>query len=352
MITAHLGRRARARAHRRRARLARRQPADPPRLLAHPRARLAADADDRARRSCGRSTGSTRTRGPSQERAGGAMSVIFSRAPLRDLARRRRHRPALLLPRARRLPRRRGDRQVRLHAHPHGLPAPLPDEVLARLEEVDEIAEIRHPILRESAAAPLARQPARDRLGRRRPGRHRAWAPPARSRSACSRRWRIARRDVDHAGRARRGGVRDRDRRPRRAGRQAGPVRRRARRDLRLHVQPRRHASTSSRSSSPGRRCERLRDNLLLFYTGEARSASAVLADQDERTEERRRGDAREPRTGRRRWALEVRELLAAGDLEAYAELMHEHWQNKRVARPAWRPSGSTTSTRSRAAAA
>ena len=74
-----------------------------------------------------------------------------------------------------------------------------------------------------------------------------------------------------------------------RAVRQAGPVRRRARRDLRLHVRHRRHASTSSRSSSRPRRCGGLREQMLLFYTGEARSASAVLSDQDERT---KTGDA------------------------------------------------------------
>ena len=52
-------------------------------------------------------------------------------------------------------------------------------------EDVDDIAAIRHPILRESAPAPLARQPARDRLGRRRPGRHRDGLLRARSRSRC-----------------------------------------------------------------------------------------------------------------------------------------------------------------------
>jgi D-glycero-alpha-D-manno-heptose-7-phosphate kinase len=30
-------------------------------------------------------------------------------------------------------------------------------------------------------------------------------------------------------------------------------------------------------------------------------------------------------------WAIAVRELLLAGDLEAYAELMQEHWENKRM---------------------
>ncbi|HTQ69244.1 MAG TPA: galactokinase [Solirubrobacteraceae bacterium] len=77
----------------------------------------------------------------------------------------------------------------------------------------------------------------------------------------------------------------------------------------------------------------KLRDQLLLFYTGEARSASTVLADQDERS---RAGDAemlenlhRTKELGRRSY-----ELLRDGQLEAYAELMHEHWEYKRKRSP------------------
>jgi D-glycero-alpha-D-manno-heptose-7-phosphate kinase len=77
----------------------------------------------------------------------------------------------------------------------------------------------------------------------------------------------------------------------------------------------------------------RLRDQLLLFYTGEARSASNVLADQDERS---KAADARmlenlhaTKELGRRSCAL-----LRAGDLDAYAELMHEHWETKRRRSP------------------
>jgi D-glycero-alpha-D-manno-heptose-7-phosphate kinase len=76
-----------------------------------------------------------------------------------------------------------------------------------------------------------------------------------------------------------------------------------------------------------------LREQLLLFYTGEARSASAVLSDQDERT---KTGDAemlenlhRTKEIGRL-----SRELLLSGDLFAYGELMHEHWLNKRKRSP------------------
>jgi D-glycero-alpha-D-manno-heptose-7-phosphate kinase len=76
-----------------------------------------------------------------------------------------------------------------------------------------------------------------------------------------------------------------------------------------------------------------LRDQLLLFYTGEARTASRILADQNQRS---KAGDPamtanldRIKELGHR-----VCELLEARDLEGYAELMHEHWQHKRSRSP------------------
>ncbi len=77
----------------------------------------------------------------------------------------------------------------------------------------------------------------------------------------------------------------------------------------------------------------RLRDQLLLFYTGEARSASKVLSDQDERS---RAGDAEILSNLHRTKELgyQSRVLLEEGDLDAYGELMHEHWENKRRRSP------------------
>jgi D-glycero-alpha-D-manno-heptose-7-phosphate kinase len=77
----------------------------------------------------------------------------------------------------------------------------------------------------------------------------------------------------------------------------------------------------------------RLRDQLLLFYTGGDRVASRVLADQDERS---RAGDAEmlENLHRTKELGLAGRELLQAGDLDGYAELMHEHWQGKRRRSP------------------
>lgn len=76
-----------------------------------------------------------------------------------------------------------------------------------------------------------------------------------------------------------------------------------------------------------------LRDNLLLFYTGETRSASALLADQVEKTES---GSAEmvENLHRTKEMGIESRRLLEEGDLEAYATLMDRHWQNKRDRSP------------------
>jgi D-glycero-alpha-D-manno-heptose-7-phosphate kinase len=77
----------------------------------------------------------------------------------------------------------------------------------------------------------------------------------------------------------------------------------------------------------------RLRDSLLLFYTGEARSAAHVLADQDTRS---KAGDEAmlENLHRTKELGLRSRELLQGGRLEDYAELMHEHWQHKRRRSP------------------
>ncbi|HTR72498.1 MAG TPA: galactokinase [Solirubrobacteraceae bacterium] len=77
----------------------------------------------------------------------------------------------------------------------------------------------------------------------------------------------------------------------------------------------------------------RLRDHLLLFYTGEARAAADVLSDQDTRS---RSGDEQmlENLHATKELGLRSHELLQDGDLEGYAELMHEHWEHKRKRSP------------------
>lgn len=78
---------------------------------------------------------------------------------------------------------------------------------------------------------------------------------------------------------------------------------------------------------------QKLRHNLLLFYTGEARKASAILSDQAGRTQT---GDREivENLHRTKELGLESRTLLEAGDLETFAERMHEHWENKRSRSP------------------
>lgn len=73
-----------------------------------------------------------------------------------------------------------------------------------------------------------------------------------------------------------------------------------------------------------------LEDNLLLFFTGYSRAASSILQDQKTRSEGR--DDAmlknlhETKELGRQSLAA-----LEAGDLEAFARLLDEHWQRKRV---------------------
>jgi D-glycero-alpha-D-manno-heptose-7-phosphate kinase len=77
----------------------------------------------------------------------------------------------------------------------------------------------------------------------------------------------------------------------------------------------------------------RLRDNTLLFYTGETRAASQLLRDQDQRSRE---GDAAmlANLNATKEMGYQSRDLLLEGDLESYAELMHAHWENKRRRSP------------------
>jgi D-glycero-alpha-D-manno-heptose-7-phosphate kinase len=78
---------------------------------------------------------------------------------------------------------------------------------------------------------------------------------------------------------------------------------------------------------------ERMNSNFMLFWTGETRSATQILGDQVTRTEaadqEMIDNLHRTKEIGR-----ESLDLLQSGELERYAELMHEHWENKRKRSP------------------
>ena len=73
-----------------------------------------------------------------------------------------------------------------------------------------------------------------------------------------------------------------------------------------------------------------LEDNLLLFFTGYSRSASAILKDQKTRTE---KADAAMIENLHRTKELGHRSLacLEQGDTPGFAALMHEHWLGKRA---------------------
>jgi D-glycero-alpha-D-manno-heptose-7-phosphate kinase len=72
-----------------------------------------------------------------------------------------------------------------------------------------------------------------------------------------------------------------------------------------------------------------LEDNLLLFFTGYSRAASAILKEQDEKS----RGDDREMVENLhyvKELGLRSRQALEAGDLRGLAELMNVHWRHKK----------------------
>jgi len=72
-----------------------------------------------------------------------------------------------------------------------------------------------------------------------------------------------------------------------------------------------------------------LEDNLLLFFTGYTRAASAILKEQDART---RGGDETmiESLHVVKELGYRSKDALEAGDLRGFAELMREHWELKR----------------------
>ena len=72
-----------------------------------------------------------------------------------------------------------------------------------------------------------------------------------------------------------------------------------------------------------------LEDNLLLFFTGFSRSASSILSDQHNRT---RADDGEMLRNLHyvKELGLRSRTALESGNIAAFGELMHEHWEHKK----------------------
>jgi len=73
-----------------------------------------------------------------------------------------------------------------------------------------------------------------------------------------------------------------------------------------------------------------LEDNLLLFFTGISRSASSILLDQDERSIN---NDSKITKNLHyiKELGFRSRDALLAGDLENFGQLMNEHWEHKRI---------------------
>jgi len=76
-----------------------------------------------------------------------------------------------------------------------------------------------------------------------------------------------------------------------------------------------------------------LEDNLLLFFTGYTRSASDLLRDQDDRTRYHD-GEMLANLHFVKQLGIESRDALQAGDLRRFAELMHCHWLRKKSRSP------------------
>jgi D-glycero-alpha-D-manno-heptose-7-phosphate kinase len=72
-----------------------------------------------------------------------------------------------------------------------------------------------------------------------------------------------------------------------------------------------------------------LADNLLIFFTGFARSASSLLRDQDTRTRQNDAGMIDNLHYVKD-IGLRSKMALERGDLVGFGKLMHEHWQHKR----------------------
>ena len=74
---------------------------------------------------------------------------------------------------------------------------------------------------------------------------------------------------------------------------------------------------------------DELEQNLLIFYSGVERSASAVLGEQA-KTVKANKDDAVARMHRIKEIGYETKKLLLEGNLDRFGELMHEHWTNKR----------------------
>ncbi len=76
-----------------------------------------------------------------------------------------------------------------------------------------------------------------------------------------------------------------------------------------------------------------LEDNLMLFFTGFTRPASEILRDQDQRSRQGER-EMIENLHFVKQLGYESRKVLEHGDLRAFAEILHVHWEHKKARSP------------------
>ncbi|HEY8946735.1 MAG TPA: sugar kinase, partial [Polyangiaceae bacterium] len=74
---------------------------------------------------------------------------------------------------------------------------------------------------------------------------------------------------------------------------------------------------------------DELESNLVIFYSGVERQASSVLKEQG-KTIQQNTGNAVERMHRIKELGYETRRILVQGNIDAYGELLHEHWSNKR----------------------
>jgi D-glycero-alpha-D-manno-heptose-7-phosphate kinase len=73
-----------------------------------------------------------------------------------------------------------------------------------------------------------------------------------------------------------------------------------------------------------------LEDNLLLFYTGKSRNAGQILDNQKRKTE---MNDEKIINSLHftKELGLQSKELLEKGEVEKYGQIMHKHWEHKKI---------------------
>jgi D-glycero-alpha-D-manno-heptose-7-phosphate kinase len=75
--------------------------------------------------------------------------------------------------------------------------------------------------------------------------------------------------------------------------------------------------------------CANLEDSLALFFTGYTRSASQILEDQDRRSKEKD-GEVIANLDYIKSLGYQSKEMLQKGHLRCFGELMHAHWEHKK----------------------